>query len=187
MQEINLLQNKLKDKSDQFEKNNRMIMIVLSLLLTVVLVATGAFYMLTQSAVDATVALNQENVQIQTRLDQMESQMVLARGFQAQSKNITTLLNTHILWSGFVNELAASTFKTTKYLSMLLTTEGRVFVEGRTPGYTELGKVLLALETSKNIEEVTLLSTSSSETEAEAGVTFSIEMFINRSVLIEQN
>ena len=186
MQDINLLQNKLKDKTDQFDKNNRLIMVILSLLLVAVLVATGAFYMLTSNAEESKLALDQENVSIQNRLDQMESQMVLAKGFQAQTQNITTLLNSHVVWTNFMNELASKTYKVSRYMSMGLETTGNIHVEGIAPTYVEIGKLLLAFETSKELKSVKLLSTSPS-TDEQAGIAYSLELVVDQQALINQN
>lgn len=186
MQEINLLQNKLKDKTNQWEKNNRVVVILLSFVLLALLAATGMIYMLSKNAQEAKLALDQENINIQKKLDQLEDEMVKAKGFQAQSKNIATLLETHVVWSGLMKELADSTFKGSRYLNMTSDTTGLIHIEGITGTYTELGKIILALETSDQLESVKLLSTARSANEL-AGVTYSLDIVAKQQVLIEQD
>jgi Tfp pilus assembly protein PilN len=185
MQEINLLQNKLKDKTNQWEKNNRTVIIILSFLLIGVLAAAATFYLLKRSAEDAKLALDQENVTIQSRLDQMEDDLGDAKAFQAQAKNIKTLMQTHVVWTNFFAELSGSTFKMARFLSLTSDTSGRVHIEGIAPDYNEMGKMLLALETADNVESVRLGSTSRSE-DAQAGVRFALEVTLNTKVLVEQ-
>jgi hypothetical protein len=185
MQEINLLQNKLKDKTNQWEKNNRVAVAILSFVLLAVAAAAGMIYMLANNAEESKLALDQENVGIQSRLNRMEQDMVLAKGFQAQSKNISTILATHVIWSEFMKEVAAKTLKTSRYMSMSANTSGLIHVEGITPDYTQLGKIILALQTSEDIESVQLLSTAQSTT-ALGGIMYSLDIRANQEALIAQ-
>src|SRR5688572_2281953 len=130
MQEINLLQNKLKDKTNQWEKNNRVVIGLMTFVLLAVLAAMGMIYMLNKNAEESKLALDQQNLTLQKSLDQMEDDMVLARGFQAQSKNIVTLLNTHVIWSSLMKDVADNTFKLTRYMNMTSDTSGVIHVEG---------------------------------------------------------
>jgi Tfp pilus assembly protein PilN len=186
MQEINLLQNKLKDKTNQWEKNNRVVIGLLSFVLLAVLAATGMVYMLTKNAQESKLSLDQDNIRIQKELDRMEDDMVLAKGFQAQSKNIVSLLNSHVIWSNLMAEVSSSTFKLTQYVSMNTDTSGIIHVEGITASYTDLGKIILALETSEEVESVNLINTTQS-TGGQAGIVYSLDILANQQALIEQN
>jgi Tfp pilus assembly protein PilN len=186
MQDINLLQNKLKDRTNQWEKNNRTIMVVLTIGLLAVLVATGMIYFLVKNAEESKAALDQENFNLQKKLTQMEAGMGLAKGFQAQSKNIARLLQSHVIWSAFMTELAGKTFKISQLNSMTTDTSGRAHMEGLAPTYTDLGKMLLALETSDKFESVTLSSTAQS-TDAQAGIMFSLDLVAKQEVLIQND
>ena len=185
MQEINLLQNKLKDKTTQWETRSRVVNILLVFVLIAMIAIGGMFFMLTKSAEDNKVTLDKENVDIQNKLDQMDSQLAKARGFQAQSKNIATLLKTHVVWSELMNEMSSSTLKASRYFSVTSETDGRVHIEGITPTYVDLGKLLLALETSDQFQSVTLLSTAPSKDEA-AGVIYAIEVMADPQVFIAE-
>jgi hypothetical protein len=186
MQEINLLQNKLKDKTNQWEKNNRVVLALLAFVLLAVLAAAGMIYMLEKNAQDAKLALDQENINLQKGLDRMEADMVLARGFQAQSKNIVTLLDSHVIWSSLMKEVSSSTFKLTRFMNMTTDTSGIIHIEGITASYTDLGKIILALETSEQVESVTLVNSTRS-VEGQAGIVYSLDVFANPQALIEQN
>lgn len=182
MQEINLLQNKLKDRTNQLDKNNRVVLAGSIILL--VLVAAGGFVLQTMknNALEKSATLTQENTNIQRSLDQQESQLAVAQGFQAQTKNILTLLNNHVTWTNFINDLADSTFVTSRAMRMNSDTSGKVTIEGITPTYTDLGKVLLALETSDAVESVKLLNTAQSS-DLEAGIRYALELKIKTTVL----
>jgi Tfp pilus assembly protein PilN len=186
MQEINLLQNKLKDKTNQWEKNNRVVIGLLSFVLLAVLGATGMIYMLNKNAEESKMALEQENISVQRKLDQMESEMQLAKGFQAQSKNIASLLQSHVIWSNLMKEMSNKTLKTSRYLGMTSDTTGLIHVEGITTDYTQLGKIILALETSEDVESVKLLNTGQSS-ERLGGILYSLDIKAKQEALIEQN
>ncbi|MBX4188039.1 MAG: hypothetical protein KW793_02800 [Candidatus Doudnabacteria bacterium] len=185
MQEINLLQNKLKDTTNKWEKSNRTVNIVLGLVLIAELVAGGMLFMLTKSAEDSKVAIDQENAEIQSNLDKMEEQLVDAKGFQAQTKNIESLLQNHVVWSQIMDSMAASTFKASRYLNMTSDTTGVLNIEGITANYTDLGKMILALETNENLSSVRLLSTAPSTNEL-SGVVFTLEVMAKQDVFLSK-
>lgn len=185
MQEINLLQNKLKDTTNKWEKSNRTINIVLGLVLVAELVIGGMFFMLAKSAQDTKVALDKENTQIQTSLDRMEDELAAAKGFQAQTKNIESLILSHVIWSEIIDSMAASTFKASRYLNMSSATTGVMSIEGVTANYTDLGKTMLALETNPNLLSVKLLSTAPAD-EEESGVNFTIETIAKQDVFLNK-
>jgi Tfp pilus assembly protein PilN len=185
MQEINLLQNKLKDKTNQWERNNRTVLMILSLVLIAELVAGGMFYMLAKSAADSKLALDKENADIKTKLDQMQGEMADAKGFQAQTQNISTLLQNHVVWNEILDSLASSTLKNSRYLSMNSDTSGSVHIEGTTTSYTDLGKVLLALQTNDKLQSVKLLSMAPSSDQL-AGVSFSLEIQANPAIFLSK-
>ncbi len=175
MQEINLLQNKLQDKTNQWESNNQLYVIVLSIILILELAGGGFLYLSTKSVNEEKLVLDTANVKIQKDLDDMEDRLADAKSFQAQSKNLKNILASHVAWTPLMNELTLSAFKGAHYLNMIGTTTGIVTVEGIAKNYTDLGKSLLALETSGQFEEINLNSTSVSEDEL-AGVTFSVDI-----------
>jgi Tfp pilus assembly protein PilN len=182
MQEINLLQNKLKDKTNQLDKNNRTVLIGSIILLVLVTAGGLVLQTLKNGALDKAATLEQENASIQRSLDQQESQLAIARGFQAQTKNILTLLNNHVIWTDLMNDLAASTFATSKSMRFVSDTTGKITIEGITPTYTDLGKAILALETSDSLESVRLINTTKSS-DQESGVQFFLELLAKTSVL----
>jgi Tfp pilus assembly protein PilN len=159
---------------------------LLSFVLLAILAATGMIYMLTKNAEDSQLTLDQENINFQKQLDQMEDDMVLAKGFQAQSKNIVTLLDSHVIWSGLMSEVTTSTFKATRYLNLSTDTDGVIHVEGITASYTDLGKIILALETSEQVESVNLVNTTVASG-GEAGIIYSLDIMAAPQALIEQN
>jgi Tfp pilus assembly protein PilN len=185
MQEINLLQSKLSDKTTQWQKNGRAFNIVLALIILGELIAGGTFFMFNQTVKEKNQNLIQANTVLKKDLADLDAGLKDARGFQAQSKNIATLLNSHVFWHGLLDEMAISTFKQGKYVTMLSDTTGVVHVEGLVASYTDLGKMLLSLETSKKFKSVRLLSTSQS-TGDDAGILFSIEVEAPQTIFLSQ-
>jgi Tfp pilus assembly protein PilN len=185
MQEINLLQNKIKDKSNQWENHNRLAIVLLSLIVVAELVGSGIFYTLKSKAEKAQAELTLQNASIQKDLDSKSGQLTQAKGFQAQSKNISVLLDSHVAWSELMNELATKTLKQARFLSLTSETSGVIHIEGLTPNYVNLGKLILALEQSEHIERVNLDSTAPSNSDF-AGVIFSLEVVVERDIFLYQ-
>ncbi len=183
MQEINLLQNKLKDTTNHWENNNRAVIVILGVLIIAELVAGAMFFMLTKSTQNEDLAMQAENADIENRLAEKEEDVAQAKGFQAQSKNINLLLQNHVVWNSLMDSMAAATFQASRYLNLSSDTTGRLQIEGRTPTYSDLGRMLLSLETNPNLESVRLISTAPSEGES-AGVIFSVEAIANPSIFL---
>jgi hypothetical protein len=185
MQDINLLQNKLKDKTNQWEKSNRVITVLLLLVLLAEVVIGGFFFMLRKQAEESKAAKDAENVSLQNQLDDMEDDLTKAKGFQAQSINIKSLLEGHVGWAPVIDEITSSMYKFSQYFSMTADTSGRLHVEGQAGTYSDVGKLLLALETSDNIKSVKLLSTSRAQGAVDS-ITFSLDMVVNQELLVSQ-
>ena len=181
MQDINLLQNKLNDNSHKWQNSQRFSIVVLSLVLILELVAAGFFYLLRQRAEEQTLALQQDNANIQSKLSSMEDELMEAKGFQAQTKNLAVLLDSHVVWNKLLQEVSDTTFKNAQYLSLSSDTTGKITIEGMSNNYSELGKMLLSLETSDLFKSVKLVSTALS-TGAESGVMFSVDVRAEQSI-----
>jgi hypothetical protein len=186
MQEINLLQNKLKDTTSHWEKNNRAIVVILGLVLVAELVVGGMFYLLTKNAVDAKESTDADNARLLTELNSMADELAKAKGFQAQAKNIDTLLRNHVIWSNIINSTSASTYKASRFFSMNSDTSGKMHIEGIVPSYTDLGKLILAFETNNDLKKVDLLSTTKSTTE-QTGILFAIQLMADQGVFLNKN
>lgn len=175
MQEINLLQNQLKDDSFKLDNQTNLILTILSVILVLGVLAFGVLFFLdknTQKTIKETIAQNSD---LEERLDKIQSTLVDAKAFQAQTANIKSLLDSHSYWSPVFQELADMTFTQTQYTSIVSDSNGRIHIQGITLDYTRLGKVLLALSTSENFSKVDLLSTSPS-TGQQGGITYSIDV-----------
>jgi len=186
MQDINLLQNKLKDKTNQWEKSNRAATGILVAILVVELAAGAFFFLMTSQADKDKAVLDQDNVSMQSELTRMDSDLGDAKAFQAQSKNIATLLDAHVSWSGLFDELITSIYKSSQVFTLNSDTTGEIHLEGMADGYSEVGKMLLALETADKFSSVRLMSTSLSAGER-PGIMFSVEIFAGQEIFVSEN
>jgi Tfp pilus assembly protein PilN len=182
MQEINLLQTKIKDRNASWEKRSRLFTTVFSLVLILELVLTGGVYMLTNSKQSAVAAIEEESQKIQKRIDERQADLSSAKSFQAQLKNLRGIVDNHVYWSGFFDELGKRTYVKTQYMSLKAETDGKIHVEGLVSNYTDLGKLILGLNTSNKFSNVKLLSVQPSSQEA-SGYMFSLDLVASKDLL----
>lgn len=177
MQEINLLQSKIKDRQERWQKNNRTANIVLFLILIIVLAVGGLFMYLNSGSADKLRTVASDTAKAQSEIDAQQETLHSAENYQAQLKNLQLVLNNHVAWSNFFKELGDYTLKGITYTSMHGNLTDTVHLEGQTKTYTEMAKLLLGLSTSKNFEKVDLLSTGPSSNE-NFGYIFSVDLTV---------
>jgi Tfp pilus assembly protein PilN len=176
MQEINLLQNKVKDRTLAFERSNRLVLAIFSVVVVIEIIGTVGFILLTRSANAKTETLKTESQQIQDAMNANQSDLSAAKALQAQLKNVKSLLSGHIYWSSFLDLLASVTPAKVLYHSLNGSIEeGVIHVEGVAPSYTEVGNLLLSFSTSPKFTNAKLLSVSPSQTTT-FGFAFSIDL-----------
>lgn len=181
MQEINLLQTKIKDRNTASEKRNNLVITMLSIILVILALVTGGFFFLAKTNVSKTAQVDQENTDLRTKLDARKNDMSAAIAFQAQLINIRTVLAGHIYWSVFLDELAKTTYTKTEFKSFLADSNGKIHAEGQVPTYTDMGKLILALSKSDKFKTVKLLSIQPSS-EQKNGFIFSMDMTASKDL-----
>lgn len=182
MQDINLLQSKLKDKSETWDRRNNVIIVVFVIITLVVLAAGGFLYFLNQNAKKKTADLKTQNTSIQTKLDSSQGDLAEARGFQAQVQNIELLLNNHIYWTPVFDEIQKTVLKEAYYANMQATTDGKMHLEGITGSFEQVGKLILSLSTSPNLKNVKLLAIQQNSGQ-QSGFRFGIDLEANTQLL----
>jgi Tfp pilus assembly protein PilN len=183
MQDINLLQSKIKDREELWQKNNRTANIVLSLILVLVVAAGLVFWYLVGGTEDKLTQTTAETVKIQSEIDAQSETLDTAKAYQAQLKNLKLVLSDHVAWSNLLDELAKATYKDAELLSIQGTLTGAIHLEGRTDTYEKLAKVILGLSTSKAFESVKLLSSDGSIDE-NTGYNFSMDLTVSPNTFI---
>lgn len=183
MQDINLLQNKIKDREAQWQRNNSTANIILFLLLLVIGGVGGLFWYLNSDSVEKLTASRADTVRIQGEIDAQQETLVTATNFQAQLKNLKSVLDGHIEWSNFFDELTKHTLTGSSYLSIQGSLANGVHLEGITPTYESLSKILLGLSTSESFTDVILLSSDGS-LEEESGYNYSIDIELDPLIFI---
>jgi Tfp pilus assembly protein PilN len=176
MQEINLLQTKVKDRTLAFEKSNRIAVALFSLLVVLEILGVVGLVFVSNRVDKEKANVLAENLKIQANMNSSQSTLDAARGFQAQLKNVRTLLNNHVYWSAFFQNLSSVTPTNVKYTSFTGSlSDGQVVIDGVAPTYPDIGKVILSLSTSKNYSNVKLTALNPSQTN-EFGYSFSIKL-----------
>lgn len=185
MQEINLLQNKLKDTTVVWETRNKLFINVLMLVVILEVAAIFAFIFLGKKAEGQYSALRTENAAVQNELNQKQPPLTGAKAFQAQLKNIRFVLDSHVYWSVLFDELGKKTFNKAQYVSISSDVNGKIHLEGLVGSYTDLGKLILGLSQWDQASDVKLLSSNPSSGEF-AGYVFSLEFKVNPEIFIKK-
>lgn len=185
MQEINLLDNKLKDNSQVWQKRNQLLSTIFILVLILELGLMAAFFLLSKGLDNKIQDVITSNNNIQADINRSQENLSSAKGFQAQLKNVRTILDSHVYWSGFFEEVSNFTLKNLSYANFQGEINGKIHLEGVTESYTQLGKLILGLNSSDKFDEIKLLSVNPATGET-SGYVFSIDLTASKELFIEQ-
>lgn len=175
MQEINLLQNKIKDRTLSFERGNRLVIIIFTLVIILEMAALGGLYFLSKVNTAESAKLEAENMETEQALNLAKADLTKAQGVQAQLINIKTLLNNRVIWTPFFENISSLTAKQVQYSSITGSNiDGKVNLQGTAVSYLELGKLILSINSSGKFSDVKLLSVSPSSGKT-FGYGFSLE------------
>ena len=159
MQEINLLQTKVRDTSQAWENQARFVFIILSIVLVLLAAGGAGLYLLKKNVDKQNDALIIEQTQLKSDLANKEKNLTGAKAFQAQLINIKTLIANHIYFSSLLDELAKFTYQKSKYASVeIIQNNGLIRLQGNASNYSDLSKFILGLSTSTNFTDVKLHS-----------------------------
>ena len=175
MAEINLLQNRVKDTTNTLEKQRKIILSILSLILAIILSITGILFVLNNSIQRKIDAVTADNNNLQQQFTKQQKNLTDAKTFQAQLANLSVLLNNHAYLSPFLDELTKATYQKTRYVSVDISEGHKIHLEGSVNSYADLGKMLLGLATSAKFSNIKLLSTIPAAGKT-SGFLFSVDM-----------
>jgi Tfp pilus assembly protein PilN len=182
MQEINLLQNKVKDRTLQYEKSNRLVIGLFTMLMLLEVAAFGGLYYLNTSTKSKITAVKVENTKIQNDINSNKTDVTKAQGLQAQLKNVRTLLVNHVSWGSFFDRVGSVTPDNIQIRGINgAASDGKFHVEGLASSYQDIGRLLLALATSDNFDSVKLRNVSPGTT-AKFGYGFSMELVVKPNI-----
>lgn len=185
MQEINLLQNRVKDTTHIWERQSKTIIAVLAGILTIILAATGLLYYLNGNAQTQLDASTKENNDLQSKLTEQQKTLGDAKAFQAQLANLRFLISNHTYVTPLLDELSKITYKKAQYATMDVTETGKLHLEGMVDTYEDLGKLLLGLSTSSKFTSVKLLSAIPSSGKVNAYV-FSVDLVVSPDIFLSK-
>jgi len=175
MADINLLQNQLKDTTNLSLKRTKIAAWAFAVLMILLAIGGGIFYLLTQDVNDKTAIVTASNIKLQEQVDNQQAGLAGAEAFQAKLSNIELLLKQHVLLTPLLDELAKATYLRAKYLSLDASDEtGKIHLEGMVENYNGLAKMLLGLGTSQHFKEIKLLSLGPGE--EKNSILFAVEM-----------
>lgn len=183
MQEINLLRSQLKDSTAVWHTRNRILTSVFVLVLILEVGLAALFFLLTKTTQVKKSALTEENRQTQSKINERQVDLLPARAFQAQLQNLGALVDKHIYWTTFFDELAQHTFSKTRFTGVQAGKTGLIHLEGEVSNYADMGKMLLALSTSGKFKDVKLIASSPSKAE-KFTIIFAVELKINQDLLV---
>ncbi|MBX4186926.1 MAG: hypothetical protein KW802_01550 [Candidatus Doudnabacteria bacterium] len=159
MPEINLLQNQLKDTTHVGTTRSKVVTF-LALAFLVVMGGWGALlYMRTQSLTQQVGQVSGENVTLRQQIESGDEKLENARAYQAQLSNLKLLLKDHVFITPLLEELSKYTYLRASYSSLDVSQDlNKAHLEGTVESYDSLGKLLLGLSLSKNVNNVKLLT-----------------------------
>jgi Tfp pilus assembly protein PilN len=184
MQEINLLENRVKDTTQVWDKRNQLFITLVVLILILEAGLSIVFYLLAKNTDNRIQTVSAEHSAIQAQINESQVELTGAKSFQAQLKNVRSLVTNHIYWSGFFDEIADFTLTEGVYVNLKADTFGVVHLEGQANSYSDLGKLILGLNRSENFDDVKLLAVNPSDNET-AGFKFSIDLIANKKLFLE--
>lgn len=181
MQEINLLRNQLKDTTAAWQKYHKIIVTTFAVVLIVEIGLIIVFAIINSHLQRRVSSVKTENAQLQTNLDSKKNQVEDAVSFQAQLKNLRQVVDNHVYFSPFFEELAKYTFNKAYYITLTADTNGKVHLEGIVGNYSDLGKLLLGLNSSDKFTQVKLLSATPSVGQL-SGFLFTLDLTVNKDL-----
>jgi hypothetical protein len=185
MQEINLLQNKLKDRSESWNRTNAVVGTFLGGIVVLILAGGGFLYFLNTDAKNKIESTNADNAAIRTKLESSQGTLAEAKAFQAQLRNIEKILSSHVYWSTVFAVAEDSMINNSQYVLFQARTDGKVHVEGVVPNLTELGKLILSLSTHPDLKDVKLTS-AQGNTGTAVGFRFGLDFAIKPDLLTKK-
>jgi len=185
MQEINLLQNKLKEKTFAWDKESYLVVWVLGFILAVLVLGGGGLMFLSKQTADKTVALMSTNQDIQNKLNDSQDKIKGAAVYQAQLENLKTLVTNHTYLSPLLDELEKMAYVKSQYVTVDIIQPGKIHLEGKVASYTDLGKMLLGLNQSKQFKNIKLLSVVPFEG-AEQAYLLAVDLTVDPGIFIKQ-
>lgn len=185
MPEINLLRNQLKDTTVSRQRYYKIILTAVAVILMVELGLVMILAIINNQLQRRTASFNTENVKLQTNLDSKKNQVADAISFQAQLKNLRQVVDNHVYFSPFFDELSKHTFNKAQYIALSADTTGKIHLEGTVGSYTDLGKLLLGLNSSDKFTSVKLLSTTPSGGQL-SGFLFALDLTVKKDLFYKK-
>jgi len=162
-----------------------MAVVALGIILFLLAVGTALLFFLNRSDQQKIDAATSVNADLQTQLTQKQATLTDAKTFQAQLENLQVLVNNHTYLSPLLEELSKSTYSKTQFVNLDASQSGKIHLEGRVDNYSDLGKLLLGLSTSKKFKNVKLLSAAPS-TGKTNGFLYSVDMLVVPDIFIKK-
>ena len=177
MEEINLLQNRLKDTTFAWQKQSRIATLILTVILIALIGAAAVFFLLNRNFKTKITSAIAESETLKNQVDDKQKNLNEAKTFQAQLINLKALVANHTYLSPFLDELSHSTYVKARYFSLDITEAGKIHLEGQVASYGDLAKFLLGLSTSSRFKNVNLLSVIPSSGK-DIGYRFSVDLVV---------
>ena len=143
----------------------------------------GTLFVFERSLQKQRQTLDQEVTRVDFEIGKIDKERLEAVSYQKRLGNFKTLLDRHIFWTVVLEELSKYTYKPVSYTSLQADIkEYKLMVSGFVPSYTDLGKLMLGLKTSSNIEDVKFVSSGQNKSE-QGGLSFDMEIIFNPKLL----
>lgn len=135
----------------------------------------GILFFLGSKTVAELNTVNSATGEADAKMRKPEPEFTDAVKAQSALESLSGLLNGHIYWTKLWDKLGESTLRKVQYLSISATSDDKRFIlTGKAENYSDLGKLILGLQSAGEFEDVQLVSSGASKGEDAAGIDFSI-------------
>lgn len=186
MAEINLLKSELQHRGPfSFGPKGLASLYVVAGILVLVLGVWGGLYFYDLELQKKSRLLEQQTATVDFEVGQVEGQRREAISFQRRLNNLVVLLDEHVFWTPVFEELEKFTFKGAAFNTLQVDVADHTFIlTGTVSSYQDMGKLLLGLRQSSNVQGVTLQSSGITET-GQAGYNFNLELLFDPKLFLK--
>ena len=187
MAEINLLQT-AQPTADNAQRSSKILTIAGAVLLGLAIIASIALYFLNRSSAGQFSDLNNQQVQLQNQIAATPNYATLISDQQKVS-NLKILLAEHLDWSQLLPKFFSATLGTATYSKFEAQADGSAVITGNVGSFVDLDKLIQAYQLAdfnSYIKDVKLVNIGFSNDLNKPGITFTIKVTFNQSVIKSQ-
>lgn len=185
MPEINLLQGEKRSsyQAPSVELSGKGVLWFMIAVVVLEALAYGGLFFWRKLITDDTSGMQSKIFELDSQLKARRAETEQAVSTQSALVTFGTLLDKHLYWTELWKELGKTAFQKVRYLNLQAAAETNKFtLRGQVGNYTEVGKVMLGLQTSPNFSRIDFVSSTPAEGDL-IGIKFEFLIFMKPQLL----